>query len=142
MTGSVEGKIEAAGPITNVKIMASSARVELLKARGLAYPEPVTVRALVDTGASSSAIDIHLVQEFGLVPTGSTLIHSPSGESRRDIYDISVAISPENNPRVYTIGVVATELARNGFFMLVGWDILSTCGLECDGPARKFTLRY
>ena len=53
--GKYLGKLEARGPFIEIKVMATRQRVEVLKSLNLPYPGPAAIRALIDTGASSSA---------------------------------------------------------------------------------------
>jgi hypothetical protein len=140
------GQIERGGPFLDVKLMASPQRVAHLKAVGLPFPAPKIVRSLIDTGASCSAFDEHLVGMLGLVPTGLVPIATPTTGGvpvDRYLYDVSVVIGDGRaDPRTYTIGMVASGLASEGFTVLIGWDILSRCVLRCDGPNGMFTLDY
>ena len=129
--------------------MATPQRVEALRAANRSYPKPVTVRALVDTGAACSVVDAHVLKGLGLAPTGSVQVHTPSTDGTyqyRDQYDVSLALSlpreSGKSTRMWTVGVIASELAREGFFALIGWDLLKDCVLHCNGPKGEFSLKW
>ena len=144
--GKYLGKLEARGPFIEIKVMATRQRVEVLKSLNLPYPGPATIRALIDTGASSSALDEGIVGRLKLTPTGSVSVHTPSTGPTHDTcdqYDVTVVLG-ENapDPKTFTVGVLGSRFASEGFFALIGWDILSQCILTCDGPSRSFSLEY
>jgi hypothetical protein len=41
-----------------------------------------------------------------------------------------------------TLQITEAELASQGFFVLIGRDILDSCVLTYDGPRSRFTLEY
>ncbi len=144
--GSHRGTIETLGPIIEVRVMASPERVMKLKASGRDYPEPSSIRALIDTGASGTAVDTHVLSGLNLLPTGSVCVHTPStgpaGEMVNE-YDVSLVLGAgQDDPRIFTVAALSMDLASGGFFALIGWDILCRCTLVCTGPAKKFTLRF
>lgn len=126
--------------------MASPQRVAILKATGRAFPSPVDARALIDTGASCTAVDDSVIRMLELKPTGQVTVHTPtsppSGEARY-LYDVSIMIgNNQASAQSHTISVIATSLESQGFLILIGWDILSRCVLKCDGPNNMFELNW
>jgi hypothetical protein len=97
----------------------------------------------VDTGASASAIDDNIVRQLGLIQTGRSRVHTPAGYVERDQFDVTVFFgSQAGEVKSFTIGVISTDLASEGFAAILGWDILIQCVLTCDGPASSFRLDY
>jgi predicted aspartyl protease len=144
--GHLTGKIERQGPFIDVTVMATHQRVSSLKAAGLPFPQPQTIRALIDTGASCSVLDRNVSTALGLAPTSTTLVHTPSTGSNyamRDVFDVSLTLGASKpDPATFTLGVIASDLASEGFLALIGWDVLAQCVLTCDGPASVFTLTF
>ena len=141
----IAGRLRLCKPAIDVKIMATPQRVAQLKKAGLAFPEPVTIPALLDTGASGSSIDVNVIKGLGLTPTGSAQVHTPGKLSMMDEYDVSFVIGPGGDEsRSFSVSVIGAELASGGggFLALIGWNILVDCILTCDGPAGTFTLEY
>jgi predicted aspartyl protease len=106
----------------------------------------VSLRALVDTGASGTVIDPTAIQTLGLSPTGMVSIHTPStgGTSVNCAqYDVMLAIYHPNHSLVMgTIPVIASHLASQGIHALIGRDVLSRCLLIYDGAISQFTLAF
>ena len=126
--------------------MATPQRVALLKAAGMAFPSPFEVLGLIDTGAMTSVIDPRIMTRLGLESHGLVLIHTPStsGENvLREQVDIEFVLGDgKPDPRTFTVGAIKTELAVAGFLVLIGWDVLMKCKLECNGPSGVYTLTY
>lgn len=145
--GAVAGRLKPQGPFAMAVAMATRQRVDALKAAGLQYPQPINVLALIDTGASCSAIDEACVASLGLQPTGFVPIHSPTTGDIHEFraqYDITFLISDQDGgpPLHATLAVVGSEFRSQGFDALIGWDVLSRCILTCDGPGGVFSLAW
>jgi len=83
------------------------------------------------------------VSQLSLIQTGRGLVHTPAGYVDRDEFDVSIFVgSQAGEVKNFTIGVISTDLASEGFGVLIGWNILIHCILNCDGPARSFRLDY
>lgn len=129
-----------------VRVMQSEDYVAALKQSGRPFAVPVSVPAILDTGASGSAIDREIVAQLSLPQLGSVEIHTPSTGTNvefRDLHDATVVIGGgDPDPLVVTTGLIECEFASRGFFALIGRDILSRCVLEFNGPAGTFTLSW
>jgi hypothetical protein len=134
------------GPMIDLAVALSTPRIEALKKAGRPFSPPVTIRGLIDTGASLSAIDPFVIQKLSLTPTGSTLIHSASSGATPhpcNLYDICLAfLRPQVTIISVTMPVFECDLASQGFHALVGRDVLERCLLVCNGPEATFTLAF
>ena len=143
--GQVHGEIDR-GCYFDCKAMATQQRVEALKAAGLAFPPPQSIRVLIDTGASSTSVDHSVIASLGLDPTGFALVHTPTTSGipvGRALYDLSIVFGEGSiDPRTYTIDVIETDFSGQPFALLLGWDILSRCVFRCDGPNGMFSLSF
>jgi hypothetical protein len=143
-------QVTTEGPMMNALVSVSGARRAALVAAGQPVPEPVTIRALVDTGASGTCVDPSVLEALALTPTGSVLVATAStGSAPRplDQYDVAIVVpgaSPNHAPLfVENIAVLSAELLQqHGFHALIGRDILSLCLLSYDGMIGAFTLAY
>ncbi len=134
------------GAIFEAKVMASPQRVHWLKSHGQPFPSPIVIRALIDTGASSSCLDSGIVASLGLDPSGSVSVHTPSTMGvavPKYTYDASLVFGDgKPDSRTYTLDFIETELASQGFELLVGRDILAKCLLNYNGPNGIFDLSF
>jgi hypothetical protein len=143
-------QLTAQGPMMLAYVGVSGARGAALASVGQAVPQPIQIRALVDTGASGTCVDPTVLQTLGLTPTGSVQVNTPStgpNPHSADQYDVSIAIPgalPTHSPLIIeNIPVVCADLlTAQGFHALVGRDILSLCLLCYDGLQGSFTLAY
>lgn len=142
----VTGVIRPWGPTIDIKVMQSNQRVEALKKAGLQFSSPHVVPAIIDTGASISALDMETIRSLGLVPRGITSIHTPStgfGYERKMTYDALIIIGETtDSPLRRTVPVIGCELATQGFYALIGRNILRSCRFIYDGPLETFSLEF
>jgi len=117
-----------------------------LRAAGQPIPAPLTLRALIDTGASQTAIDLQCVQALGLIRRGSTTLYvaSLAGTPQTfDEYEVNLTF-PHSQAALtlFTLPVVASSLMLQGFEVLLGRDVLKNCLLIYDGQAGAYTLAF
>lgn len=143
-------KTTTQGPMMTALVGVSEARRAALVAVGQPTPNLITIRALVDTGASGTCIDPSVLNALALTPTGSVLVNTPSTGSTphaADQFDVAIIVpgaSPSHTPLfVENIAVLSADLLQaQGFHALIGRDILSLCLLSYDGMTGSFTLAY
>ena len=108
--------IDARGPLLNVNLSVSYARQKALAKSGVAIPNAVPARGLVDTGASCTAIDPTVIQALQISPTGKATLVTPSTgkeEAIVDQYDVGLAIyatTQEAPYRIPNLAVIKSEL--------------------------------
>jgi hypothetical protein len=140
--------MSAAGPIINAIVSVSGPRILALQKAGQPVPPSIPVRALIDTGASSTCIDSSLVGPLGITPTGTIPIHTPTTGGVPHVanqYDVGLMIpgGPTDPPLVQiTLPVTDHALAVQGIQALIGRDVLAQCLLSYNGVMRLFTLAY
>jgi len=139
----------AQGPILVAYVGVSNARRVALVAAKQQIPNPIQVRALVDTGASGTCVDPSILKTLSLTPTGSATVNTPSTGSTphtADQYDVSIIVpgaGPTHAPlNVPNLPVICADLLPQGFHALIGRDILSLCLLSYNGTTSLFTLAY
>lgn len=143
---AISGRIEPHGAFATITVMATDQFVATLKKHGRRPPAPISVRALIDTGAGCSALDSGIITRLGLIQTGVDQIHTATTGAdfeERDVYDACFFLgSQEDEVKAFTVRAVRGELACAGFLAIIGWEILSHCRLICDGPKREYQLEY
>ena len=140
------GLIGPQGPMIEVKVMQSPQRVAALKKAGRPYSSPAVILALLDTGASTTALDRFVVAGLQLDFRNVISIHTPStgaAYESRNTFDASVVLG-EMQPvaLVKTVEVIESDFAIQGFYGLIGRDILRHCIFTFDGPSGRFTIQY
>ena len=140
------------GPLFDAFIRVSKSRFDVLQAAKQAIPPAQQIRALLDTGASASCLDISIINALGIPPTGTTSISTPStGNTPYDVnvYDVSILIPPTptslpSMPLIFnTVAVAGCELLQaQGFHALIGRDILSVCMFHYNGPGGLIVVSY
>lgn len=139
----------ANGPVLTAFVGVSLARRDALMTAGRTIPTGVTIRALIDTGASSSCIDPGILASLELTPTGSVTVHTPSTGPEphtAEQYDVSIIVpgtGSHHAPLVIpAVPVLSASLALQGIDALIGRDILRDCILIYNGSLGLFTLAF
>lgn len=137
------------GPILPVGVSVSRARREALLASGENVPPIVSVRALVDTGASCTCVDPSVLQALSLPATGTVFLYTPSTGSTphaADEYDVGLVVPGAGIHHlpltIDGVPVVAANLAVQGIHALIGRDVLQDCILIYNGTDGDFTLAF
>jgi hypothetical protein len=108
---------------------------------------PVLSRGLLDTGSNPTAVARWVLQSLGVPRYATGTSQTASGTVPVALYRVSLEILDPGQPggAVLTLpSLVVTELTSSlsDADVLVGLDVLLTCGLLLEGPARKFTLDF
>jgi hypothetical protein len=125
----------------------SKPRAEALRKEGLAVPVPVSVKGLVDPGASITSIDPSILRILGVVSTGTIPLHTPSTKAGRphvaSQFDISFSLDHAMATRTWpALPVIESELLHQGIQTLIGRDILKSCLMAYDGEAETFAIGF
>jgi len=143
-------QISPQGPIVDAFVVVSLGRASALTSANQTIPQPIRVRALIDTGASHTCVDPSVLTALGLTPTGTTTVVTPTtGLSSVTVnqYDVGLVIpSAQASHSSFirpTVAVSEHELVRrHGFHVLMGRDILADCLFIYDGQSGLFTLVF
>lgn len=142
-------QISPQGAVIDAWIAVSAARQGALTAAAQPIPNPVKIRALIDTGATSTCLDPSVLQALNLTPTGSATVETPSTGGipvSADQYDISLIVpaGDKHGPLiVYNLPVICMQLFPSmGYHALIGRDILAQCVFSYNGSIEMFTLAY
>ena len=128
------------GPCCQVDITPSSQTKEVLKQQGKAAPS-ISVTALIDTGASGTAVSKKVVKGLILVARGVTTISTPSSDAHpTNMYDIDLYLP--NKVGVRNVPVIEATLTAQNIDCLIGRDILRAGVLIYNGYTNSFTLSF
>lgn len=129
-------------------VMISHARRDMLAKAAGVLPEPQLITALIDTGASLSAIDPDALKELGIHPTGKADIETPSTQGNPisvDTYDVCIAILAGRKGDSHfisdTVQVTASKIG-GGVQALIGTDILNRCIFTYNGADECYTIAW
>lgn len=127
------------GPLIQVGIQASA----VLEAAGLGGA-PHSDTALIDTGASASAISSRVVAQVQPLSIGSATLNRV-GVAVFPVmrYDVRLKFESHLSPgRWFDMRVVETAPATPGVDVLIGQDLLLELTLLDNGPVGKLVLMY
>jgi hypothetical protein len=138
----VNGLRSSSGLVLDVFVGVSIYRQAALRRADFNVPQPVLARALLDSGASCSAVDPAIIRQLAVPPTGRTSILTPSTGAfahECDQYDIAIAVLSPHNVR-FTVPAVEVALTSTGVDVLLGRDVLDQCLFVYNGPTGAFSL--
>ena len=132
------------GPVIDLALAVGSTWKQQFAAPGSSAPSPITVRALIDTGADLSIVHPQILQQLGVGATRSVRIRRPgtgSGFRLAWLSDVELAIGT-GGPRTLWIAtrVVGMAPSTPTVLALIGRDVLGHCTLFYNGPRDELTL--
>ena len=120
-----------------------------MQAANQQIPNPTRGIFLIDTGASTTAVDESLITPLAINPIGATQIHTPSTNGNPQHcfqYDVMLFIPPagpgEMGHIVESLPVTAINLSNQGIHGLIGRDVLEKCVLVYNGTLNLYTLSF
>jgi len=128
------------GPVVQVRLTVGSVLEEVLRRSGAALPPPLTVPALIDTGATGTVVRQDLIPQLNLNPVGTTLISTPSSMNVI-CYEYLMRIVFPNNVIIEAV-VIGAPLQGQSVACLIGRDVLQHGVLIYTGYTNTFTLSF
>jgi hypothetical protein len=129
------------GPCIDVVVMNSREVIEAGRAVGLEYPEPIKMKALLDSGAAVTVISKTFANYCKLMQTGETEIRALG--SLHKCGEHAGAISfPGTNLRPYDpIRILSADFVQERHYaILIGRDILRNWVITFDGRSKRVTI--
>ena len=133
-------ELQLQGPKVEIEIAVPTVLAEFLERSGLPVPPPQRGFALIDTGASITAVDEEVVASLGIQPIGQMKLSTPSQSMPAWLYAARLTCSVAARPVLEVLDIVGCTLQPQGFIALLGRNFLSKVVLVYDGPAGLFTL--
>jgi len=127
------------GAILPIQIGIPSSLAAQMTAQGQTPPPPEEIMALVDTGASVTAINVATAQRLGLPVTGSITIGHAGGTSEQPVYSAMFRI-PDPFIEWDPMPISGSNLSGTPFDILLGRNVLCSMTLSYDGKAGRFSL--
>jgi len=126
------------GPVMDIIVSASE---RMAKGKFGMPKETMQIKALIDTGASCSAINSATIKQLKLEPIGENLMNTPShSKVPCKIYDMRM-IMP-GDIRIKSVLVVEAPLEGQNIQCLIGRDILGLGILVYNGKEGSFSLSF
>jgi predicted aspartyl protease len=128
------------GAVIPVEISIPQTLQRRLTQQGQSPPAPQNGLALIDTGASLSAVDDEAIRTLGMAPVGQTQIHTAGGIVARPLYPARFSFPGTDLPPLTFRRVASSALQSQGVIALLGRDMLANFILIYNGPAGTFSL--
>jgi len=131
-------ELEKDGPILEVHFLISSDLEKKYIEEKKAIPEPIIVKALIDTGASACVIKSEMPKALGLEPTGITKICTPSSKDHECYHYFMRMVIPSHG-LIYEGPFISAPLEGQDVSSLIGRDVLKSGILIYTGYFNQFT---
>jgi len=127
------------GPIYSVVITPSFVTIEALKLEKKDVVH-IAVKALIDTGAQTTAISQKVVDQLSLIPRGTAKVYT--SQSSKIVNEYDIALEFDADAYINTLRVLGADLQDHSIDCLIGRDVLQ-CGVFIyDGPNNEFRLTF
>lgn len=136
--GSVQ-ELRDHGALIKVRIAQPRDVADSLRAQGKAVADAVDAMAMIDTGASITAIDQGLATRIGLVQTGVAPVAGVTGVQDQPIYAAQVMLD-QPSVALDPWKMIGSPLNIQNFDVLLGRDFLQELTLVYDGSSGNFQL--
>lgn len=127
------------GPIIDVVVMNSRDVLERWRADGLECPQPIRMKALLDTGASVTVISKKFADHCKLLQTNEGSEITAIGATHRCGEHAGSVSFPGTQLRSFdSIRIVSAEFSRERYYaILIGRDILRNWVISFDGRSKR-----
>lgn len=129
------------GPLIDVVVMNSRDVLEAWRALGLGCPQPVRMKALLDTGAAVTVISKTFARHCKLMQTGETEIRALGSLHKCGEHAAAISFPGTSLRSIDPIRIVSAEFIREpNYACLVGRDILRSWKITFDGRSKSVTI--
>jgi len=138
---SASNALQFLGPVIPVQIAVPSALEQQLKHMNQQVPSPIAGDALIDTGATISAVDDSVIRELGVAPIDLANVGTGAGLNQQSIYPARFIVSNIGLGIEFS-QVLGSNLKSARIIALLGRDVLSRMILIYNGKAGRLTIAY
>lgn len=133
-------QLKKLGPVCTVILKPSCPAISQLKRKNKKVPF-ISVRALIDTGASHTAISQNVIRHLKLVPRGTVQVHTSHRKAEiRNEYDVSLKFDAK--PYIEILRVLEANLPDQHIDCLIGRDVLQFCVFIYNGRRKEIQLKF
>jgi hypothetical protein len=135
------------GPLVQVVVSMPAAVEEFCTKNGYQIPAPIPGYALIDTGASATAVDEDILKQLSIVPIDLMATSTPSGDGKSFVYPAKITFPGLNLNDLAMARVIGSKLKwqtvdGKEIIMLLGRDLLRFFLMIYNGPGTTLTLSY
>jgi predicted aspartyl protease len=121
------------GPRLPVEVGVTDLLAASLSQSGTPVPPPHSGYALVDTGASVTAVDEEVLQGLEISPISTIQLSTPGGTQTRYLYPAKLVFPGTPLPPLEFAALVGVSVKDQGYLALIGRDILQNMVMVYDG---------
>jgi gag-polyprotein putative aspartyl protease len=127
------GELRRSGPKIRITIGNPNVALRAASAAGIELKKPITVTALIDTGAARTVINPQLAASCGLRETGQARISSAGHVTPRPEFAGAIMFPDSELEGFDPLSLVACPLPEQDVSCLLGRDVLERWFLTYDG---------
>ena len=128
------------GPTCQVVIKPSDPTIEKLKLEKKDVPS-ITILALIDTGASTTAVSKKVVKALKLVPRGTVQVYTSHKKPEiRNEFDIALEFDADTYLTI--LRALEANLQNHNIDCLIGRDVLTHGVFTYNGPKKEVDLKF
>lgn len=128
------------GPALAVEVALPETLAAALTTRSIPLPASQPGSALIDTGASVTAVDMEILQRLNLTPVGSGAVITPSGTETQGVYVVRLTFPGTPIPPLDPMPVLGSQLQGFSHIVLLGRDLLRGALMIYDGAHGHWTI--
>jgi hypothetical protein len=131
-----------------VDVRVNRSALDLIAIRAAGQPAPIAIpaQAQIDTGSNITGVSSTILQQLGAVPVTHSTTQGIGGGVSVLLFRVSLSILDAANPQLPWLvqpDLLVMELpVGTPVDVLIGMDVLRSCRMLVDGPARNFTLDF
>src|SRR5256885_8960666 len=133
--------LQQGGPVVAIQVEIPTVLAQALTQAGKPVPQPVSGQALIDTGATLSAVDSQVVTSLGIAPTGLTNVGHAAGADQQPAFPARVVI-PAFGLAVDIQSALGAQIQSQGIIALLGRDFLRQMLFVYNGTLGVLTLSF
>ena len=138
--------LRAMGPIVAVQLEVPNLLAKYLADHGGSVPTPVTGWALIDTGATTTAVNEKTVTGLGVAPVAAIKVGTAGGYHDQPVFPLKVVLPQVpitfEYEQVTGANLDGQTIAGRPILLLIGRDILRRMIFIYDGVNGQFTLGF
>jgi len=141
-TPASAGRLVNGGPTIPVTVSLVREHVDHLAKEGKPVPNAVTGLALIDTGATLCMVDVSILEELGVPPSGIENIIGATGQGKHPTYPASLSFPGTPIPPIAFTNFIGSNLKDAGIIALLVRNILRDFVMVYNGPGGFVSLSF